>query len=142
MQQTRQFQTNRCECDCCRHLAELAQKSEQERVSVIYVDQFPVEFPDDPDIQVSTQAYLGMTRERMMEGSPVRILMRADISRKEALQALEAACKMVSNDDYLDNLFEDGLNKEMLEDVETIEELESQMHKGIVEIREAKKAER
>jgi len=120
MKQTRQFQTNRCECNCCQHLADLAQKSEQERVSVIYVDQFPVEFPDDPEIDVSTHADLGMTRERMKEGSPVRILMRADISRKEALRALKAACRMVSNNDYLDNLFESGLNSEMLEDVETI----------------------
>ncbi len=105
-------------------MAELAQKSEQERVSVIYVDQFPVEFPDDPEIEVSTHAYLDITRERMKEGSPVRILMRADISRKDALRALEAACTMVSKDDYLDNLFEYGLNKEMLEEVETIEKLE------------------
>jgi hypothetical protein len=111
MQRTRQFQTNRCECDCCRHLANLAQKSEQERVSVIYVDQFPVEFPDDPEIEVSTHADLGMTRERMKEGSPVRILMRADISRKEALRALKAAFRMVSNNDYLDNLFECDLNE-------------------------------
>lgn len=120
MQQTRQFRTNRCECECCRHLANLAQKSEQERVSVIYVDQFPVEFPDDPEIEVSTHADLGMTRELMKEGSAVRVLMRADISRKDALRALKAACTMVSKNDYLDNLFEYGLKKEMLEDVETI----------------------
>jgi hypothetical protein len=120
MQQTRQFQTNRCECDCCRHLANLAQKSEQERVSVIYVDQFPVEFPDDPEIEVSTHADLGMTRELMKEGSAVRILMRADISRKDALRALEAACTMVSKDDYLDNLFEYGLNKKLFDDAGTI----------------------
>ncbi len=139
MQRTSQFQTNRCECDCCRHLANLAQKSEQDRVSVIYLDQFPVEFPDDPEIEVSTHAYLGMTRERLRGDSAVRILMRADISRKDALRALKAAYRMVSNDDYLDNLFEYGLSKEMLEEVETIEDLESRMQKGTDEIRKAEK---